>query len=108
MVARCLLLRRTPLKDFTLGDLRLLVGQKIGLEVLVPKALQQVSSEPLLETDYYPGDPLSVLLRLDESYWSDHSVELKQLVSTVQSVVPLNDKVAHECQAFLAKYDGGP
>lgn len=35
MVARCMRLRRTPLRDFTSGDLRLLVGQQIGLRILV-------------------------------------------------------------------------
>jgi hypothetical protein len=105
MVARCLRLRRTPLRDFTLGDLRLLVGQKIGLETIVPRALQHLLSEPLVETEYYPGDLLSVLLLVDEAYWSDHSVELEQLVLIARLVTPTNDKVADEQQAFLAKYD---
>jgi hypothetical protein len=63
MVARCLRLRRAPVKAISGGDLRLLVSQKIGLKILVPKALQCVSDDPLMETEYYPGDLLSALLR---------------------------------------------
>src|SRR5215831_22686 len=103
MVARCLRLRRTPLKDFTLGDLRLLVNQKIGLKILVPRALQLVSDEPLLETEYYPGDLLSALLRVDETYWSDNPVELEQLVSIARIVVQRGGKIADACQAFLTE-----
>jgi hypothetical protein len=105
MVARCLRLRRTPLKDFALGDLRLLVSQKIGLRILIPRALERVSDEPLLETEYYPGDLLSMLLHVDETYWTDNPAELGQLVLIARSVV--TDKVADECLIFLAKQERG-
>jgi len=102
MVARCLRLHRTPLKDFTLGDVRLLISQKIGLKILVPGALPLVSNEPLLEAEYYPGDLLSALLRVDETYWSDNPVELDQLVSIARTIVHRGGRIADECQAFLA------
>ncbi|WGS17290.1 MULTISPECIES: contact-dependent growth inhibition system immunity protein [unclassified Bradyrhizobium] len=103
MVARCLRLRRTPLKDLTASDLRLLVGQQIGLRTLVPKALQLVSNEPLLEADFYPGDLLCALLRIDKAYWSDSSVELGQLVSIARAVMPRGGRIADECQSFLTE-----
>jgi contact-dependent growth inhibition (CDI) system CdiI-like immunity protein len=103
MVARCLRLRRTPLKDFTLADLRLLISQKIGLKILLPRALQLVSNEPLLETEYYPGDLLSALLRVDETYWSDNPAELEQLVAIARTVVQRGGKIADECQAFMTE-----
>jgi contact-dependent growth inhibition (CDI) system CdiI-like immunity protein len=104
MVARCLRLRRTPLKDLTGGDLRLLIGQQIGLRTLVPRALQLVSSEALLETEFYPGDLLSALLRIDNAYWSDSPVELGQLVLIAQTVVPQGGEIADECQSFLINH----
>ena len=104
MVARCLRLRRTPLKDLTEADLRLLVSQKIGLRILVPKALQLVSNEALLETEFYPGDLLSALLRIDNAYWSDSSVELGQLVLIARAVAPQGGKIGDECQSFLLNH----
>ena len=103
MVARCMRLRRTPLRDFTLGDLRLLVGQQIGLRTLVPTALQLISNEPMLKADFYPGDLLCALLRIDEAYWSDSPVERGQLVSIARAVMPRGDKIAAECRSFLGK-----
>lgn len=104
MVARCRQLRRTPLKDLTGSDLRLLVSQQIGLRTLVPKALQLVSNQALLETEFYPGDLLSALLRIDNAYWSDSSVELGQLVSIVRAIAPPGGKIADECQSFLLNH----
>lgn len=103
MVARCLRLRRTPLKDFTVSDLRLMIGQQIGLRTLVPRALQLVSNEPLLEADFYPGDLLCALLRIDKAYWSDSSVELGQLVLIARAVMPRGGRIADECQSFLTE-----
>jgi hypothetical protein len=104
MVARCLRLRRTPLNDFTVSDLRLLIGQQIGLRILVPKALQLLSDEPLLEVDYYPGDLLHALLRIDKVYWSGgNSVELAQLVLIARAVIPCGGRIADECQSFLTE-----
>lgn len=104
MVARCLRLRRTPLKDLTEGDLRLLLSQQVGLRTLVPKALQLVSNEALLETEFYPGDLLSALLRIDNAYWSDSPVELRQLVLIARAVVPHGGEIADECQSFLLNH----
>lgn len=103
MVARCLRLRRTPLKDITLGDLRLLVSQQIGLRTLVPTALRLVSEEPLLEAELYPGDLLSALLRIDKDYWSKTAVERDQLVLVAQAAMLTGGRIADECRSFLTK-----
>lgn len=104
MVARCLRLRRTPLKDISRGDLRLLVSQNIGTEVLVPMALRHVSDDPLMETEYYPGDLLGALFRVEKAYWSDNLAELEQLVSICRTIAARDGEVADECRAFLAEH----
>jgi hypothetical protein len=109
MVARCLRLRRTPLNAISAGDLRLLVSQKIGLNILVPKAIERVSRNPLIETEYYPGDLLSALMDVDKTYWSDNSATLEQFVVIARSALPrANDKIADKCRAFLAENSGAP
>src|SRR5690349_12082144 len=62
-------LRRTPVAELRVGDLRLLIGQRVGLPVLVPVALQALRSDPLVEGDYYPGDLLAAVLRIEPSFW---------------------------------------
>ncbi len=51
LVQTCHRLRRVPLADFTTEDLRIMIGQKIGLLFLVPLALEKLEEDPLTEGD---------------------------------------------------------
>src|SRR5260370_41189859 len=46
-------LRRKPLRDFTIEDLRIMIGQHIGLNYLVPLAVEQLQHDPLATCDFY-------------------------------------------------------
>ncbi|WP_375789467.1 contact-dependent growth inhibition system immunity protein [Bradyrhizobium sp. Pha-3] len=105
MVARCLRLRRTPLKNLSAGDVRLLIGQKIGLPVLIPMAFRYLRADPLVESEYFPGDLLRSLLSVERAYWSDNPVEFEQLIAIARSVAAADGKVANECRTFLAASD---
>ena len=78
LVLRCTALRQKPLKDFTAGDLRLLIGQRISLPFLVPMALDLLLKNPYIEGDLYPGDILTSVLNIEPSWWltcAPHLVE---------------------------------
>jgi hypothetical protein len=83
LVARCMLLRRKPLAEFTTEDLRVMIGQQIGLPHLVALAVGVLESNPLAEGNFYPGDLLCAVLRVDREFWCDHP----DLVQGVRSVV---------------------
>jgi hypothetical protein len=51
-------LRNKPLKQFTIEDLRLLIGQNCNLEIIIPLALDRLRENILAEGDYYEGDLL--------------------------------------------------
>ncbi len=72
VVINCHRLRRVPLQDFTVEDLRLMVGQKIGLEYLVPLALAQLEIDPFVSGDYYDGDLLESIQRLPDIFWEQY------------------------------------
>lgn len=55
LVATMHALRRVPLDALTVEDLRLLIGQHTSLTVLVPRALDSLESDPLIEGDVYPA-----------------------------------------------------
>jgi CDI immunity proteins len=105
MVARCRSLRRVPLSMLGPGDLRLLLGQRIGLEYLVPKALELVAERPLQEADYYPGDLLSVLLRIDKAFWENHPTELHWLLSILRLAIERYGTILESCRNFLASHE---
>ena len=65
-------LRRVPLRQFTPEGLRIMIGQNIGLQFLVPLAIDQLRADPLTECDYYPGDLLKAVLSVDPKFWRGH------------------------------------
>jgi hypothetical protein len=70
LVQECHRLRRIPLKDFTVENLRIMIGQNIGLNYLVPLAIEKLEQNPLAEGDYYAGDLLVNVLRADSKFWT--------------------------------------
>lgn len=58
LVQTCHALRSKPIGTFTVEDLRIMIGQKMGLPHLIPVALDMLEQDPLAEGDYFPGDLL--------------------------------------------------
>jgi hypothetical protein len=52
-------LRKKPLAEFTVEDLRIMIGQGVGLPHLIERAVAILERQPLAEGDFYPGDLLS-------------------------------------------------
>jgi hypothetical protein len=82
LAAECHRLRRLPLRRFSVEDLRIMIGQSIGLPYLVPVALEQLHRKPLAEGDYYAGDLLAAVLRADPLFWNKHE-DLRQEVQQI-------------------------
>ncbi|GIE90677.1 contact-dependent growth inhibition system immunity protein [Actinoplanes regularis] len=73
-------LRRKPIGMLEVEDLRVLLGQREGVPVLVPRALEILEHDPLAEGDYYPGDLLAAVLRgVPAEYWTAHPDESARL-----------------------------
>ena len=85
LVLECHRLRRVPLREFTPANLRIVVGQSIGLEFLAPLALHALASDPLLDAELYAGDLLSAMLRSDAAFWSAHPDLRAELASIAES-----------------------
>ena len=83
LVTTCHRLRRVPLDEFTLEDLRIMICQDIGLTFLVPIAVEHLEHNPLTEGDFYAGDLLNAVLGIEESYWVEHA----EIIRRVRAVV---------------------
>ena len=91
LVTTCHRLRRKPLDEFTVEDLRIMIGQKIGLPYLLPIALERLKDDPLAAGDYYPGDLLAMVVSADDSFWStrpDLFRQIREIVRRVQEALP--------------------
>lgn len=90
LVKTCFQLRKKQLKDFDVEDLRIMIGQNIGLTYLIPLALDKLKENILAEGDYYPGDLLKSVLTSKESYWLNEINNWKLLCDLFEKEVLSN------------------
>jgi hypothetical protein len=91
LVTTCHRLRRKPLNEFSVEDLRIMIGQGIGSRFLIPIAIDRLEEEPLAEGDFYPGDLFTAVLRTDESFWAGHPeclIRARKIVRRVKDSAP--------------------
>jgi len=98
LVTTCHALRRKPLREFSVEDLRIMIDQRIGLSWMIPLALEALEAEPLAEGDLYPGDLLAAVLSVEADRWSGEPVWRTRTAAVLDRLpnVPkeLNDAVA--------------
>ena len=75
----CNSLRKKQLQDFTTEDLRIMIGQEIGLYFLMPLAIETLTDNLFAEGDYYEGDLLKSVLDVDTKFWDDNKNYWQQL-----------------------------
>jgi hypothetical protein len=82
-------LRTRPVGALDAEGLRLLISQQIGLDTLVPLALDHVEHNPLAEGDFYPGDLLDALMRhVPQSYWQAHEDQRARVRAVAEALDP--------------------
>lgn len=95
-------LRRKPLGDLTVEDMRLLIRQDVGLAHLLPLAVEVLRGDPLAEGDMYEGDLLAAVLTRSPEIWSESPElgrEVRLIVSELADVPP---GLKREVEGFLA------
>jgi hypothetical protein len=100
VIQQCHELRTKPIDDFTIEDLRLLIGQKVALAHLVPQAITVLENNPLAAGDFYPGDLLQAVLRIDGEYWQQHQDQLLGVHGVVDALVSAVDDLAEPIESF--------
>jgi hypothetical protein len=95
-------LRRKPVGELTTAELRMLIGQRVGLDVVLPLALVVLRRTPLIEADLYPGDLLAAALHLPEFYWRDHAALLDEVRAVLTSV----DELPPQLETGVARFTG--
>lgn len=100
LVRTCHALRRKPLQDFTVENLRIMIGQNIGLHYLIPLALEHLQQDPLAAGDFFPGDLLASVLKVKADFWHLH-LDLRQAVEDiVDQLRPFPEELAPAFQIF--------
>jgi hypothetical protein len=72
-------LRRKQIADFDVEDLRIMLGQSVGVSHLIPLALTHLERDPFVSGHFYPGDLLGVVMAIDAEYWRSHVIEATRI-----------------------------
>lgn len=83
MVKRCLELCRIALDEFTVEDIRLMIGQLFSLKYLIPLATEHLRKDIFAEGKYYPGDLLSNVLKIDQEFWRNNKPAWKEIANLI-------------------------
>lgn len=100
LVRACYALRRKPLRDLTIEDLRIMIGQNIDLNYLMPMAIGQLQRDPLAAGDFYPGDLLQSVLRVPADFWQMHPDLRRAVVRIVKQFKPFPEELEKALEAF--------
>ena len=85
---RCHALRKKPISQLEVADLRLLIGQDVGLPFSVPLALDILERDPLIEAEHYRGDLLAAVLRAAPQFYGERP-EVRSRVEKLLVSLPL-------------------
>ncbi|MFC5957333.1 contact-dependent growth inhibition system immunity protein [Streptomyces pratens] len=96
-------LRRRPIGELAVEDMRLLIGQDIGLAHLLPLALEVLRDDPMAEGDMYEGDLLSAVLTRGPVVWSELPEARRELDVIVSGLTDLPPPLMQEVERFLAR-----
>ena len=81
----------TPARRWTVEDYRYLVGQKTGLDIILPKVFEILQHDIKVSGDFYDGDLLNSVLQINADFWEKH----KDLYNTACMLIKNNmDKLS--------------
>lgn len=105
LTLECYRLRKLPLSQLTAENIRMLVGQKIGLQFLIPLALDMLHKNPFVEGHMYRGDLLDAILKVPETFWTQNAELNNRLVEIAQEIIELSESLNNEWLPLLSRFE---
>lgn len=102
--------RRVPVARLEPEHLRILLSQRIDLDVVLPLAVRALAADPLQGGDYFEGDVLAAALALDEATWRQYPGAREELLATVRRIdrdawdFPDDEELVAALDSFLTRW----
>jgi hypothetical protein len=85
VVTACHSMRKKPLNEVTVEELRLVIGQGFSLDYLMPMAIELLKRDILTEGDLYEGDLLAnVISKSTFDYWKINRNDWELIVKLIE------------------------
>ncbi|WP_145046487.1 contact-dependent growth inhibition system immunity protein [Paenibacillus xylanexedens] len=93
-------LRKKSLCELNNEDLRLLIGQQINLDLILPLAIEKLIQNPLESGDMHIGDLFCSVLKVEKEYWNEH----KELKNELDEVIRTYEEAKNIVEEQISKY----
>jgi len=103
LVTECHRLRRVPIGELSVENLRIMLGQGLGVKHLLPLAIEVLEKDPLAEGDFYPGDLLGSVLRLPAKTWVIDCTHAQRVDAIMKSLIDIPDEIIEEATRFVSR-----
>lgn len=86
LVTECHRLRNVALRELGIEDLGTLIGLAIGLNSVVPIAIDKLQENPWAEGYMYPGCLMKTIAKVPTDYWSENPAMILRFQSVLDEV----------------------
>ena len=100
LVEKCLSYVKLPVNTLNVEQLRLLIGQEIGLLYLIPLALDELNKNILAEGDMYEGDLLKNITSVPPAFWINN----RELYEEVKLLLEVNSQKISEAGINITSF----
>ncbi len=84
-------LRTIPIEKLDSKDIRILIGQNVGLIYIIPLALDLLGEDLFIDSEFYEGDLLENVMKVDDNFWNKNG-ELKEQLDNLLKDFTSEDK----------------
>lgn len=96
-------LRKKPLREFTPEDVRINLGQRQSVEILMPIAIEMLEDDPLAMGDLFPGDLLTAIFRNDVSELKLNETQMGRFRMVLESALRI---LENDFEERYSDFDG--
>jgi hypothetical protein len=108
LIEKCEAALETPLDELSLQQMRLLINQGIGLDLLMPRALDVLDRDPAISVTFFEGDLLRACLTAPPEFWSRRGEQAARLAGIARRA-RLDDRfVTDALEAFMQSLEMNP
>ncbi len=101
LIKECVRLWSVPISELSIENLRMLIGQNLGLKYLVPVALDILSENPFVAGNMYKGDLLVNLVKIPDDFWRSNLELNNQLVEIKSDLEEVVETITQEIMPYL-------
>ena len=84
LIEKCVRYRKIPIQNLTVEQVRMLIGQQISLDYLLPIAFEFLEDDILSHGDFYEGDLVESIFRTNQNYWASRPPFHKKILELLE------------------------